>query len=138
MRGDARQFAADCADVLAALWNLVRDTQQFFHGEHVVHVVCQRREVIQPIRVRDELIVGHALGDLLIASMQITHVRLGTGDDLAVQLNLEAQHAVRGRMGGAHVEHHFLAAHIGQLIYSHSGTGRGVLNFDFLRGTHGC
>ena len=86
MRRHSRQFAADRADILATLGNFFFYTEQFLDRQHVVHVVGQRREVIQSIRVRDELVVGHALGDLFIAAMQIAHVRFGLGDDFPVHL----------------------------------------------------
>jgi len=46
----------------------------------------------------------HVLGDLFIAAMQVAHHRISLGDDLTVQLQHQAQHAVRGGMGRAHVQ----------------------------------
>ena len=82
---------------------------QFFHRERVGDVVRQRREVIEPVRVRNELIVLHVLGDFFVAAMQKTDVRRRFGDDLAVEFENEPQHAVRRRMRWPHVEHHFFA-----------------------------
>ena len=41
--------------------------------------------------------------------MQKTDIRRRLGNDLAVELEHEPQHAVRRRMRRPHVEHHFLA-----------------------------
>jgi hypothetical protein len=60
-------------------------------------VVRQRREVIQPVRVRHELVVLHVLRDLLIAAMQIADIRRRLRDRLAVQLENQPQDAVRRR-----------------------------------------
>ena len=87
MRRDAGQLAADHADVLAARRELLVDAHQLLDGEGVGDVVGERREVIQPVRVRDELGIGHVLGDLLVAAMQITDVGHRPGDGLAVHLD---------------------------------------------------
>ena len=102
-----------------------------------MHVIGQRREVIQPIRVRDELVVGHVLGDLLVAAMQVTHVRFGFGDDLPIHLQPQPQHAMRGGVGGAHVQHHLFALHIRQLIRRTSRAGGRVAKFNVLFGAGG-
>ena len=127
MRGDAGEFAADDADVLAARRQVLVDPVQFFHRERVGDVVGQRREIIQPIRVGDELGVGHVLGDFFIAAMEITDVGSGLGDDLAVQFQHDAQHAVRGGMRRPHVQDHFLALHVRQFRRrrGHGSGGRG-------------
>ena len=93
-RANARKCApvrAHDADVLAARRQFVVDAERFFHRERVGDVVRQRREIIQPVRVRDELGVSHVLGDFFVAAMQITHVRVGLGDDFAVQFQHDAQ-----------------------------------------------
>jgi hypothetical protein len=111
--------------------SFVVDAEKFFNRERVSDVVRQRREVIQPIRVRDELGVGHVLGDFFVAAMQITHVRIGLGDDFAIQLQHDAQHAVRGRMRRAHVQHHLLALNILRLFNRRSARG-GIAEFQCL------
>ena len=116
--------------------NLVVDAEQFFHRERVGDVVGQRREIIQPVRVRDELGVGHVLGDFFVAAMQITHVRVGLGDDFAVQLQHDAQHAVRGRMRRPHVQDHLLALHVLKLFRRLRSARGGIANFNVLNGGH--
>ena len=116
MRRDAGQFAADNPDVLAARRQLLVDSQKFLHRQRVGDVVGQRRQVIQPVGVGDELGVGHVLGDLFVAAMQITHLRNGFGDHFAVQFEDDAQHAVGGGVRWSHVQDHFLALHVLQLL----------------------
>ena len=113
VRGDARQFTADDTDILTTLRQLVINAQQFFHGQYIVDIIGQRRQVIEPVGVGNELGVGHVLSDFFIAAMQITHVRFGPDDGFTIHLNLQSQHPVRGRMRWSHVEHHFLTRHIG-------------------------
>ena len=104
MRGS---FAADDANGLAARREF--PAHQLFHGQRVSDVVRERRKIIQPIRVRHELVVVHVLGDFFVAAMQVADVRRGFGDDLAVELEHEAQNAVRRRMRRPHVEDHLFA-----------------------------
>ena len=105
--GEARRFAADHPDGLAARRKF--PAHEFLDREGIGNVVRQRGEIIQPVRVRDKLVVLHVLGDLLVAAMQVTDMRRRFRHDLAIQLQLEAQHAVRRRVRRAHVEHHLFA-----------------------------
>ena len=120
MRRDTGQFAADDADVLAARRQRLVDAHQLLDGERVSDVAGQRCEVIQSIRVRDELGVSHVLRDLFVAAMQVADVGHRLGDDLAVHLQQDAQHAVRGRMRRPHVEDHLLAFEIAHFAGSQS------------------
>ncbi len=107
VRGDAGEFAADDADDLAAR----RDgpAHELLDGEGVGDVVGQRREVIEPVRVGHELVVGHVLGDFFVAAMEVADVGHGLGNDLAVELQQDAQNAVRARVRRPHVERELLA-----------------------------
>jgi hypothetical protein len=71
-------------------------------------IVGQRREVVQPVRVRHELVVSHVLGDLFVTAVQVAQDRIGLGHGLAVELELDAQHAVGGRVRRSHRKGHFL------------------------------
>ena len=107
MRGDPRRFAADHANGFAARRQF--PSPSISPPPARKHVVRQRREIIQPVRVRHELVVLHVLGDFFVAAMQITDVRRRFGDDLAIELQHEPQNSVRRRMRRPHVEHHLLA-----------------------------
>ena len=115
MRRDTRQFATDDPDELAARRKLPVDAHQFFDRDRISDVVGQRREVIQPIRVRDELGVSHVLGDFFVAAMEIAHVRHGLGDDFTVEFEDDSQHAVRGRVRRPHVQDHLFALNVLEL-----------------------
>ncbi len=121
VRRDAGQLAADDADDLAAR----RDgpAHELFDRERVGDVVGQRREVIEPVRVGDELVVGHVLGDLFVAAMEVADVGDGLGDDLAVELQQDAQHAVGARVRRTHVERERFA----------QGTALGLRQFELPR-----
>ncbi len=107
MRRDARRFAADHPNRFAAGRQF--PTHQLLNREGVGDVVCERRQVIEPVRVRNELVVLHVLGDFFIAAMQVTDIRSRLGDRLAIQFEHEAQNTMRRRMRRSHVEDHFFA-----------------------------
>ena len=107
MRGDARRLAADHANRLSARRQF--PAHQFFDRERVGDVVRERREIIQPVRVRHKLVVLHVLRDLFVAAMQVTDIRRRLGDYFAIQFEDEPQNAMRRRMRRPHVEDHFFA-----------------------------
>ena len=61
-------------------------------------LLVHRRDVVEPVEVADRLQVGLVLDQLLGAAMQQPDVRIDALDHLAVQLQHQAQHAVRRRM----------------------------------------
>ena len=128
-------FAADHADRLAARRQF--PAHQLLDGERVGDVVRERREVIQPVRVGDELVVLHVLRDLFVAAMQIADIRRRLGDHLAIQFEHQPQDAVRGRVRRAHVEDHLFAEIVARLriclrLHGCGRAGR-VLRFRGLR-----
>ena len=102
---DALHFGHDRPDVLGPLRD--RDADQFFHGAHVGVIVRHGAHVIQAIRMRNDLHVMEAFGELLHAAMQIPHVGNGLGDSLPVQFQYHPQDAVRAGMLRSHVEQEF-------------------------------
>jgi len=106
MRRKARQLGADHADILAARRQLPLQAQQFLDRQRVGDVVGHRRQVIQPVRVGNELGVGAILGDLLVAAVQVADLGPHPGNPLAVQFDHQAQHPVRGRVRRPHVQNH--------------------------------
>src|SRR5262245_50231649 len=103
MRADTRQFATNHEDDMASGWKLFIYPQQFLHSQGIRHVVREWREVVQPVCIRNELGVGHVLGDLLIASMEIAYVWGGLSDDFSVQFQNNPQHPMRRRMRWPHI-----------------------------------
>src|SRR6185312_5810664 len=68
--------------------------------------------VVEPVHVADGLVEGLGLGELLGRAVQQPDVRVGLLDGLAIELEHQAQHAVRGRMLRAEI--HRVVADLGQ------------------------
>ena len=140
MGGDPRKLAANHADGLPARRQF--PAHELFDRHGVGDVVRQRRQVIQPVRVRHELVVGHVLRDLLVPAMQVADIRRRLGDDLAIEFEHHAQDAVGRRMRRAHVENELFAEDICgpvlKLREPRLGSGEGIRRFDFVDGrSHG-
>ena len=93
---DARDLIEHHADVLRALGR--HDAEQALDRKHVGVLVAHHRDVVEPVHVADGLVEGLGLGELLGAPVQQADVRVGLLDDLAIELQHQAQHAVRRRM----------------------------------------
>ena len=61
-------------------------------------LLVHRRDVVEPVEIRDRLQIGLLLDQLFGAAMKQADMRIDAGDDLAVKLQHQAQHAVRRRM----------------------------------------
>ena len=72
--------------------------EQLFAGEAEGVLLVHRRDVVEAVEIADGLQVGLVLDQLLGAAMQQADVRIDAVHHLAVQLQHQAQHAVRGRM----------------------------------------
>ena len=103
---DAGHLAADDADRLASGREF--PTHQFFDSQGVGDVVGEGGEVVESVRVGDELVVLHVLGDLLVAAMQVADHRLGLHDQLAVEVEDDLEDPVRGGVGGTEIQRHGL------------------------------
>ena len=108
MADDPLRLGDERPDVLGA--GRHREVQQLFHGPHVRVVVGHRADVVQPVGVGDDLLVGQALAQLLDAAMQVAEVRCGLHNALALEFQHHAEHPVRGRVLRAHIEQQFLLA----------------------------
>ena len=78
--------------------------QELFRREAEGVLLVHRRDVIEPVEIRDRLQIGLVLDQLLGAAVQQADVRIDALDDLAVELEHKAQHAMRGRMLRAEVD----------------------------------
>src|SRR5439155_25914012 len=94
MGGDAGEFAADHADGFAAWRNF--PAHQFFHLQGVSDIIRERREIIETVGVGNKLVVLHVLRDFFVATMKELDIRDRFGDDLAIKLKYQSQHAVSG------------------------------------------
>ncbi len=109
LRGDVqevREMTADLgvehADQLSALRN--RETQQLLGGEAEGVLLVHRRDIVEPVEVADGLQIRLGLDQLLGAAVQEADVGIDALDQLAVELEHEAQNAVRGGMLRPEVE----------------------------------
>ena len=82
------------------------DAHQLFDGRRVGEAVVHRAHVIHAIGERDDALVVDILGVFFEVSMQVADVRSSVFDDLAVGLELDAQHTMGRRMLRPHVEDH--------------------------------
>ena len=67
-------------------------------------LLVHRRDIVEPVEIRDRLQIGLVLDQLLGAAMQQADMRIDALDDLAVEFQHQAQHAVRGRMLRAEID----------------------------------
>ena len=61
-------------------------------------LLVHRRDIIEPVEIRNCLQIGLLLDQLLGAAMQKADMRIDALDDFAIELEHEAQHAVRRRV----------------------------------------
>ena len=109
---DARDLVEHHADVLRAHRHV--DAEQLLDRQAVGVLVAHHRHVVEPVHVRQRLDVGARLGELLGRAVQQADVRVGALDHLAVELEHQAQHAVRRRMLRAEVQRVVLdLSHVG-------------------------
>ena len=93
-------------DPLGALGNL--ELEQFFNGQAVAKVVCHGAEVIDAVGEGNYLLVELGFAGLFDAGMQIADFGIEADNNLAVDFEHEAQHAVGGWVLRPHVEDHVL------------------------------
>ena len=92
----ARDLGEHDPDVLGADRHV--DAEELLDRQAVGVLVAHHRDVVEPVHVGQRLDVGARLGELLGGAVQEADVRVGALDHLAVELEHEAQHAVRRRM----------------------------------------
>lgn len=93
---NAGDFVKHDTDVLAALRNL--DTEQLFGRQTVGVLITHHRHVVETIHVRNGLNPSTGFSQFFGSTMQQADMWVGTLDDFAVQLEDQAQNAVRRRV----------------------------------------
>jgi len=106
VRGETLQLGADDPEHLGARRNL--HPHQFLDCQGIAQVVGHGRDVVHAIGVGQKVLVADRLALLLEAGVQIPDVGVGRDDRFAVELDHDAQHAVRGGVLRAHVQDHVL------------------------------
>ena len=74
------------------------DAEQLLDRERVGVLLVHRRDIVEPVEIGHVLQIGARLHQLLGAAMQQADMRIDALDHLAVELQHQAQHAVRRRM----------------------------------------
>ena len=74
------------------------ETEQPLRREAEGMLLIHRRDIIEPVEIRDRLQIGLLLDQFFGAAMQQSDMRIDALDDLAVELQHQAQHAMRRRM----------------------------------------
>ena len=96
MREQPPDLAKEHADQLRAARH--REAEQLLGREAEGMLLVHRRDVVEPVEIRDRLQIGLVLDQLLGAAMQQADMRIDALDHLAVELQHQAQHAMRRRM----------------------------------------
>ena len=91
-----RQFVEQNADIARPQRRL--DAEDFFDRHHIRVLVHHHRHIIEAIHIRHGLQKGLLLGEFFGRAMQKPDVRIGAGDDFAVEFQHQAQNAVRRRV----------------------------------------
>ena len=113
VRQDATDFRIQDADQLRPVRNL--DAQQLLDGQAEGVLLVHRRDIVQPVQIRHVLQIGARLHQLFGAAVQQADVRIDALDDLAVQLQHQAQHAVGGRVLRAEVDGELAVFHFARV-----------------------
>ena len=111
--GNAIQFGQDHANVLRARRRL--HVHQLLDRFAVAQPIRHGGAIVHPVDVGIEHRVGAVLGDFFHAAVQVSDDALGAENFFAVELQDDAQHAVRRRMLRSHVDDEFVRIEIGLL-----------------------
>src|ERR1700722_7504087 len=106
VRIEAAQFSEQNAHPLGFFWYF--KAEQFLDGERITEIVGQRIKIIDAIGQRDNLVIKLGLTGLLDAGVQISNFGINANNDLAVNLQHQAQNAMGSRVLRAHVDDHVL------------------------------
>src|SRR5262249_27271288 len=96
MRQEASDLGIEHADELTAARHL--DAEELFDREAERALLIHRRDVVEPVEIADVLQIRLVLDQLFGAAMEQPDMRIDALDHLAVQLEHEAQHAMRCRV----------------------------------------
>ena len=129
VRVEAAELGEKDANPLGALGNF--EAEKLFDGQAVTEIVRKRVEVVDAIGERNHLLVKLGLAGLFDAGVKVADLGPHADDHFAVQLDNQAQHAVRGRVLRAHVEDHAMLA---GSFRQRAGSRTGAPGFPFISG----
>src|SRR4051812_14465304 len=110
MRENAADLRIEHTDQLRAARRL--NTEQLLNREAKPVFLAHRRDVVEPVEVRDRLQIRLRFDQLLGAAVQQPDVWIDPLDDLTIELEDEAEHAVRRRMLRAEVDREIAQARL--------------------------
>ncbi len=111
---DPADLRIEDADQLSPVRNL--DAQQLLDGQAEGVLLVHRRHIVEPVQIGHVLQIGAGLHQLFGAAMQQADMRIDALDDLAVQLQHQTQHAVRGRVLRAEVDGELAVVHVAGMV----------------------
>ncbi len=123
------QLGEQHADVLHALRHL--EAKQLLDAQDVAEAVRLRGEVVHPLDERDHLLPLLLFRGLLDPGVQVPDRRPGRLDGLAIELQHEAQHAMRAGVLRPHVDGHRFGAKFGHRLLDHEE----LFNHEDAKGT---
>ena len=106
--GDPLELRQNRSNHTRARWSF--HNQQFFHCLAISQAAADSRDIVHAVDVRSKLLIRAVLCDFLNAPVQISDDALRADDTLSIELQLDAQHAVRGRMLRPHVDDQLIRA----------------------------
>ena len=109
--GNALQFRQDHANILRARRRF--HVHQFFDRFAVAEPIRHGGAIVHAVDVGIEHRVGAVLGNFFHAAVQVSDDALGAENFFAVELQNDAQHAVRRRMLRPHINDEFVRIEIG-------------------------
>src|SRR5262245_11507153 len=121
MREQAPDLAIEDADELPAPGH--RDAKQLLGCQTERVFLVHRRDVIEPVEIGQRLQIGLVLDQLLGPTVQKTDMRVDALDDLTVELQYEAQHAVSRGMLRPEIE-----GEVAQGGFGHNGLASARFN----------
>ena len=103
LRGDVEQMRQDAADLAVQNPDQLPaarhgDAEQLFRRQTKRVLLVHRRDIVEPVEIRDRLQIGLVLDQLFGAAMKQADMRIDPRDHFAVELQHQTQHAVRRRM----------------------------------------
>ena len=122
--GDAVELGHDDADELRAPRRA--DAGELLDGHHVAPLAVHAGHVLGAVDDGDVLVVRALLGELLFAAVQVADDGDDVLDELPVERDDQAQHAVRAGMLRPHVDDHFVEGQA--LDVGAFAAGRGLLD----------
>src|SRR5207244_3930978 len=88
-------------------------------------VVDQRRDVVQPVGVRDRVVPAADLAVFLEGAMEVADLDIGLDDHFAVELAIDTDDPVHGRVLRAQTEVHRLGTAAGGAAFTEHELARG-------------